>query len=575
MSRAPVADCLGLEPGSAHPPQVPLQGTWGLYLQPSDQAQAATRTLVEKPGGPKALAGAGPEPLVPYNHRTHAAVTGQAHHTAPLPVLSMDLPLSSESSSVFSRSLSIGESLTGPLTFQGSNTNTLCPPGDEHTLSLLQSLMHAPTQPPAVRAPHAASVQDTPKNGQVTAEHKPGTFPRAAAPGAPNQADQATPYAQPFSSGHGYGAGGPAAAPQLCASTGRRAEPFSDPGSTSSHGSMLGAPLSTTASLRPDVPLLGKTLAATAKLPLDVLAMLPPLVVQPLDVGMLASMQPPPQPPPLLPVPQDYREALLYAAAGHPQLQGLHGLQWQQLLFKAGQAMFKSGGLPMEHNAATATAAAAAAVAAAAALPGLGPGGLALVGNTGSSLQPRTAVEPNGPHGGEDAVRQGAQPAGLPGPAGSLVSSVGDGDARLKGSPVKRPAGVMERAATAALDPDLHPEEKGTQDLRQIGREGGAEEELGEDEEEDEDEVSTGSGVDTRQQRNRKRRAPPRRAGRGAKKENCRERNRTAQRRFRERQKDMIRSLQETVQQQGSLIRELKRRLSAYEEVGDPEEAEQ
>ncbi|KAG2497755.1 hypothetical protein HYH03_004027 [Edaphochlamys debaryana] len=89
-------------------------------------------------------------------------------------------------------------------------------------------------------------------------------------------------------------------------------------------------------------------------------------------------------------------------------------------------------------------------------------------------------------------------------------------------------------------------------------------------EEEPEDEEESTDGEGSRKPQSRKRKAPQRkpRAKAGPvdeKKAACRERNRTAQRRFRERQKSLIGSLQERVDKQAAIIADLRRKLADAE----------
>ncbi|GIL81769.1 hypothetical protein Vretimale_1368 [Volvox reticuliferus] len=83
-----------------------------------------------------------------------------------------------------------------------------------------------------------------------------------------------------------------------------------------------------------------------------------------------------------------------------------------------------------------------------------------------------------------------------------------------------------------------------------------------------EEDYTTDDGSDGNLNRSsRKRTASQRRRGSSAmKKELSRERNRTAQRRFRERQRDLIRALQERVERQDALIQDLRNRLGVYED---------
>ncbi|KXZ43590.1 hypothetical protein GPECTOR_86g383 [Gonium pectorale] len=85
----------------------------------------------------------------------------------------------------------------------------------------------------------------------------------------------------------------------------------------------------------------------------------------------------------------------------------------------------------------------------------------------------------------------------------------------------------------------------------------------------DED-ATTDSEEEAQRRRARKRAASQRgrvskAAAANERKEMCRERNRTAQRRFRERQRELIRVLQDKVDEQEALIRSLRKRLAIYE----------
>ncbi|EFJ42714.1 hypothetical protein VOLCADRAFT_97157 [Volvox carteri f. nagariensis] len=95
------------------------------------------------------------------------------------------------------------------------------------------------------------------------------------------------------------------------------------------------------------------------------------------------------------------------------------------------------------------------------------------------------------------------------------------------------------------------------------------------DEGDDEDDTTDGGGdYGSPLRQSRKRTASQRRRGSAsAKRELCRERNRTAQRRFRERQKDLIRALQDQVEHQEALIKDLKSRLAVYEGRTSPQAA--
>ncbi|GLC56151.1 hypothetical protein PLESTB_001074100 [Pleodorina starrii] len=143
-------------------------------------------------------------------------------------------------------------------------------------------------------------------------------------------------------------------------------------------------------------------------------------------------------------------------------------------------------------------------------------------------------------------------------PAGSLAR-LSSGDALMQSAERAEAAPAYVRSGSVGLEEEEE-EEEGDEDERPVTRD--------HDTSDESDGDGGGDDGSARMQLvSRKRTASQRRRGSAAaKKELSRERNRTAQRRFRERQKDLIKALQDQVERQENLILELQNRLAVFED---------